>query len=161
MLCMLYTTFTTPLGTVFVATNGTHITHMRFKGQRYFESLPQGWKKGEHKLFAKAKKQVLEYFTGSRKKFDLPLAPMGTEFQKGVWGIVQNIPYGERKTYADVAKKTGNIKAVRAVGTAIGRNPLCVVVPCHRVVSSSGALSGYAGGLKRKQRMLALEESVQ
>jgi len=158
---MLYTTFTTPLGTVFVATNGTHITDMRFKGQRYFASIPKEWKRGEHKLFAKAKKQVLEYFAGRRTAFDLPLAPKGTEFQKGVWGIVQNIPYGEIKTYADVAEKTGNKKAVRAVGTAIGRNPLCVVVPCHRVVSSSGTLAGYAGGLVRKKRMLALEGSVQ
>ena len=158
---MLYTTFTTPLGTVFVATDGTCITDMRFKGQRYFEAVPKGWKKGDHKLFPKAKKQVLEYFAGRRKKFDLPLAPVGTEFQKGVWGIVQKIPYGELATYADVARKTGNKKAVRAVGTAIGRNPLCVVVPCHRVVSSSGTLAGYAGGLKRKQHMLALEGSVQ
>lgn len=158
---MLYNYFETPLGVVYVATNGTHITHMRFKGQRYFEAVPKGWKKGDHKLFDEVKKQVLEYFAGRRKTFELPLAPQGTEFQKGVWGIVQNIPYGELKTYADVAKKTGNVKAVRAVGTAIGRNPLCVVVPCHRVVSSSGTLAGYAGGLKRKQHMLALEGSVQ
>lgn len=158
---MLYDTFATPLGAVVVATDGTHITHMRFKGQRYFESVPRDWKRGEHKIFKKAKKQVAEYFAGRRKIFDLPLAPQGTEFQKGVWGIVQNIPYGELKTYADVAAKTGNKKAVRAVGTAIGRNPLCVVVPCHRVVSSKGTLAGYAGGLARKKRMLALEGCMQ
>jgi len=133
---------------------------MRFKGQRYFASVPKDWKKSEHPLLAKAKKQIEEYFAGRRKVFNLPLAAHGTEFQKGVWGIVQNIPYGELATYAAIAEKTGNKKAVRAVGTAIGRNPLCLVVPCHRVVSSSGALAGYAGGLVRKQHMLALEGGV-
>ena len=101
--------------------------------------------------------QLREYFDGRRQVFDLPCAPQGTPFQQQVWAALQQIPYGETKTYQEIATAIGNPKASRAVGAANGRNPIWIVVPCHRVVGAHGALTGYAGGLEMKQALLALE----
>jgi methylated-DNA-[protein]-cysteine S-methyltransferase len=103
------------------------------------------------------KKQLDEYFKGKRKKFDLPLEPVGTEYQKKVWNVLSEIPYGKTVTYKEVARMAGNEKASRAVGLANNRNPIPVIVPCHRVIGSNGKLVGYAGGLDKKQRLLELE----
>lgn len=101
--------------------------------------------------------QLDEYFKGKRKVFDLKLSPEGTEFQKRVWEELENIPFGETLSYKDIASRIGNIKAVRAVGNANGKNPISIVVPCHRVIGSSGDLTGYAGGLDRKAWLLKHE----
>jgi methylated-DNA-[protein]-cysteine S-methyltransferase len=101
--------------------------------------------------------QLREYFEGARESFDLPLALRGTEFQRAVWDALLGIPYGHTSTYGAVAKRLGRPAASRAVGASIGRNPVAVVVPCHRVLGSGGALTGYAGGLDRKRGLLALE----
>ena len=98
-----------------------------------------------------------EYFAGERKRFDLPLKPSGTEFQLRVLEELQRIPYGETASYADVARRIGKPKALRAVGAANGRNPLPIVIPCHRVIGSSGDLTGFGGGLATKQALLRLE----
>ncbi|PWA13155.1 cysteine methyltransferase [Pueribacillus theae] len=103
--------------------------------------------------------QLEEYFDGKRKSFDVPLDLKGTLFQESVWKALQNIPYGETVSYADVADKIGNPKAVRAVGAANGANPVMIVVPCHRVVAKSGQLTGFRGGLEMKKALLALEKS--
>ncbi|WP_263731490.1 methylated-DNA--[protein]-cysteine S-methyltransferase [Cellulomonas sp. SG140] len=103
--------------------------------------------------------QLEQYFAGTRRSLDVPRSPVGTAFQRQVWDALARIPYGETRTYAEVARELGRPTAVRAVGAAIGRNPLCVVVPCHRVVGTGGALTGYAGGLVRKQRLLDLENA--
>lgn len=104
--------------------------------------------------------QLDEYFRGRRKQFELPLAPQGTSFQKRVWRELIGISYGETISYKDLAKKIQNESASRAVGSANGKNPLCIVVPCHRVVASDGSLGGYSGGLDIKKRLLEIEESV-
>ncbi|MCB1845155.1 MAG: methylated-DNA--[protein]-cysteine S-methyltransferase [Halioglobus sp.] len=107
--------------------------------------------------FAAARRQLLGYFAGSRKSFDLRLAPTGTEFQLAVLKELQAIPYGTTASYADIARRIGRPKAVRAVGAANGRNPLPVIIPCHRVIGSSGQLTGFGGGLPTKEALLRLE----
>lgn len=101
--------------------------------------------------------QLTEYFAGERTEFTVPLAPRGTEFQQRVWAALRTIPYGETWTYLQLAEHLGNAAAIRAVAAANGRNPIGIIVPCHRVVGSDGSLTGYAGGLERKQFLLDLE----
>ncbi|MFT2008463.1 methylated-DNA--[protein]-cysteine S-methyltransferase [Pontibacter sp. 13R65] len=101
--------------------------------------------------------QLVQYFNGERQQFDLPLAPAGTAFQQQVWQHLQTIPYGKTASYLQVARATSGEKAIRAVGAANGKNPLCIVVPCHRVIGSDGSLTGYAGGLWRKEWLLRHE----
>lgn len=102
--------------------------------------------------------QLAEYFAGDRRDFDLALAPSGTPFQRRVWSALEEIPYGQTRSYRDIAERIGSPKAVRAVGLANGRNPISVVVPCHRVVGANGSLTGYGGGLANKQLLLDLEQ---
>ena len=110
-----------------------------------------------HHLLIEGERQLTEYFSGARKEFDLPLAPHGSEFQKKVWQALREIPFGETRSYLELAKAVGSVKAVRAVGAANGKNPLSIVVPCHRVIGANGSLTGFAGGLEAKARLLALE----
>lgn len=107
-----------------------------------------------------AERQLQEYFQGKRQQFDLPLEFNGTEFQKQVWQALLQIPYGETRSYLDIATAIGNKKAVRAVGTANGRNPISIIAPCHRVIGASGALTGFAGGLEAKALLLSLEQKA-
>jgi methylated-DNA-[protein]-cysteine S-methyltransferase len=104
--------------------------------------------------------QLEQYFAGTRTEFTLPLAPRGTPFQRRVWDVLTTIPYGETRSYAQVAAAVGNPSAVRAVGLANGRNPISIVVPCHRVIGSDGSLTGYGGGLARKRFLLDLERAT-
>ncbi|HEY6000270.1 MAG TPA: methylated-DNA--[protein]-cysteine S-methyltransferase [bacterium] len=106
---------------------------------------------------ARARRELAAYFAGTRTAFDLPLAPAGTPFQRRVWEALRRIPYGATATYGEIAHAAGSPRAVRAVGSACARNPLAIVVPCHRVVGADGTLTGYAGGLARKRALLALE----
>lgn len=110
-----------------------------------------------HPVLLEVEVQLNEYFAGTRTSFSLELDPVGTDFQKAVWNILSTIPYGETRTYMGIAKQLGNAKAVRAVGAANGRNPISIVVPCHRVIGSSGELTGFAGGLEAKAALLSLE----
>lgn len=110
-----------------------------------------------HPVLLEAEKQLQEYFDGQRNQFDLPLNPIGTDFQKEVWRVLASIPYGSTLSYADIARKLGNLKAVRAVGAANGRNPLSIIVPCHRVIGTDGKLTGFAGGLEAKAWLLSRE----
>jgi len=105
-------------------------------------------------------KQLQEYFDGKRKEFDLKIAPKGTEFQQRVWQELLNIPYGSTRTYLEQTKKLGDVKAIRAVASANGKNPLWIVVPCHRVIGSDGSLTGYAGGVWRKKWLLEHESGT-
>jgi methylated-DNA-[protein]-cysteine S-methyltransferase len=107
--------------------------------------------------FDQVREELAEYFDSRRKEFTFVIAPVGTMFQKRVWGLLAKIPYGETQTYAHLSKELGNERAIRAVGLANGRNPISIVIPCHRVVGSDGSLSGYAGGLERKEMLLHLE----
>lgn len=111
----------------------------------------------ETPLLKETEKQLLEYLEGKRKTFDVPLNPKGTKFMKEVWTALQEIPYGEVRTYGQIAQKVGNPKAARAVGMANHRNPIPIIIPCHRVIGSNGKLIGYALGMDRKEVLLKLE----
>lgn len=108
-------------------------------------------------LLWRAMKQLDEYFASSRRQFDLPLHPAGTDFQRRVWSALLEIPYGETRSYKDIAQRVGNLKAIRAVAQAIGANGLSILIPCHRVVGSDGSLTGFAGGLEVKKILLEIE----
>lgn len=111
----------------------------------------------DHPLLRETARQLGEYFAGERRTFDLPLDFHGTDFQKQVWRALLAIPFGETRSYADIARSVGRPAAVRAVGAANGRNPISIVAPCHRVIGSNGALTGFAGGIEAKRHLLALE----
>ncbi len=113
----------------------------------------------EDGAFGEVRRQFAEYFAGERTEFDLPLAPVGDEFQLRVWDLLRKIPYGETRSYGDLARELGDVALAQAVGAANGRNPLMVVVPCHRVVGADGSLVGYAGGLARKRTLIDLEQA--
>src|SRR5690606_197001 len=118
--------------------------------------LPKGWRRDDE-AFAEARSQLEAYFAGELREFDLPLAPEGTPFQKAAWAAVCEIPYGETRTYGEQAARLRQPNASRAVGAANGRNPLGIVIPCHRVIGASGKLTGYYGGLRIKETLLELE----
>lgn len=111
----------------------------------------------DHPVLLETERQLNEYFEGKRNTFSLELDPIGTDFQKEVWSALLTIPYGETRSYTQIANQLGNPKAVRAVGAANGRNPISIIVPCHRVIGASGALTGFAGGLEAKACLLSLE----
>jgi methylated-DNA-[protein]-cysteine S-methyltransferase len=112
-----------------------------------------------HPVLVDTERQLGEYFAGTRKAFSVPLDMRGTSFQKNVWKALLAIPFGETRSYGQLAKQLGNSKAMRAVGAANGRNPISIIVPCHRVIGSSGKLTGFAGGLPTKEHLLSLEEA--
>ena len=111
----------------------------------------------DHSILNETEKQLIEYFAGQRTQFNLPLEFQGTAFQKSVWSALLNIPFGETRTYKEIAESIGNVKAVRAVGAANGKNPISIIAPCHRVIGANGKLVGFAGGLENKQILLKLE----
>jgi methylated-DNA-[protein]-cysteine S-methyltransferase len=119
-----------------------------------------GVREDELEIFVQAMREVEEFARGERREFEVETVATGTAFQQRVWREIAGIPYGETVTYGEIAKRMGASSAVRAVGTAVGRNPLSLIVPCHRVVGSAGAMTGYAGGLDRKRRLLALEQEA-
>jgi methylated-DNA-[protein]-cysteine S-methyltransferase len=120
--------------------------------------LDHGAADKKHAVLADAERQLKEYFAGTRNRFDLPLDFTGTPFQKKVWQALCRIPFGETRSYADIAKEVGSPKAVRAVGSANGKNPISIVAPCHRVIGKNGKLTGFAGGLEVKAFLLRLEK---
>ncbi len=124
------------------------------------KEIYEKYQEKDTELLLKAKKELEEYFAGKRKKFDLPLNQEGTNFQKKVWKALENIPYGETRTYKEVAKMIGNEKASRAVGMANNKNNIPIIIPCHRVIGSNGKLVGYALGLDMKKYLLDLESAV-
>jgi methylated-DNA-[protein]-cysteine S-methyltransferase len=150
-----------PLGEMIAPASDRGIAGDWFEGQKH---LPDhgGWTAdAHHPLLVQATQQLEEYFAGRRTSFDLPLDLQGgTAFQQSVWQALLAIPHGGRTTYATLSREIGSPAAVRAVGAAVGRNPLSIVVPCHRVLGSGGALTGYAGGLERKTALLKLEGAI-
>lgn len=151
---MTYFTYQTALGFLTICEEEGAITAISTS------FLPKEGEEVETALTQKAYLQLTEYMSGKRKSFDLPLAPKGTDFQKQVWKALCEIPYGETRSYKQIAEKIGNPKAVRAVGMANNRNPLIVVVPCHRVIGSNGNMVGYAAGVDKKEFLLRMEGSL-
>lgn len=149
----------TRLGALLLADRGDGLAGLWFLGQRHFPPDADSWSREKTDGIQSAEDQLSDYFAGRRQQFDLPLAPVGTPFQQAVWRRLREIPFGQRQSYGQIAASLGRPDAGRAVGAAVGRNPWSIVVPCHRVVGSSGQLTGYAGGLKRKQQLLDLEQT--
>ncbi len=155
-----YDTFASPVGPITIATDDTSLTALHLEGDRYFTAIPFGWERdADHPVLLQAKAELAEYFAGKRTAFTVPVASAGTDFQQQVWAALSRIPAGQTTTYADIARVIGRPRAVRAVGTAVGRNPVCIIVPCHRVLASNGTLGGYVAGLERKQQLLKIEVS--
>jgi len=154
--------FETPLGPMLALAEDGALTGLDFTDAKYVRAIEPGWREDPASpLLLECARQVREYFAGRRRAFELPLAPRGTGFQRRVWTQIARIGYGETLTYAELAKRSGAEGSARAAGAATGRNPLAIVVPCHRVVGSRGSLTGYAGGVERKARLLALEGAAE
>ena len=157
-----YAKISSPLGPLYATLHDEGLGGLYFDGGRHAPPISADWREdaGAQPLRALST-QLQEYLDGRRRAFDLPLAPRGTPFQVRVWSEIARIPFGETITYTELAKRVGSIDAMRAVGAATGRNPHSIIVPCHRVIGSDGTLTGYAGGLDRKRRLLELEGVLQ
>ena len=153
---MYYCYLKTPIGDLLLAGEDEALSLVAFPEGSMRRDPEPDWIYNEKK-FADARQQLTEYFAGERKEFDLPLSLAGTEFQLRVLDELQRIPYGETTSYGDIAARIGKPKAMRAVGAANGRNPIPIIVPCHRVIGRSGDLTGFGGGLDAKQALLQLE----
>ena len=152
----IFTILDSPIGPLSVAKNERgEVTEIHFAAK-----MKNDWRRDDS-AFDDVATQLREYFAGKRRAFDLPLAPSGTPFQLSVWNELRAIPYGRTKSYLDIANAIGKPAACRAVGAANGANPLPIVVPCHRVIGSNGALTGFGGGIDVKRRLLALESGTQ
>lgn len=156
---MIYEQFDTPVGVLTVAADGDAMCHIEFANNRH-PAARGGWVPGSNAVLDEARRQLLEYFDGGRRDFDLPLSPRGTAFQLRVWQTLATIPFGQTWSYQQLAKACGNAKAMRAVGAANGRNPLPIVVPCHRVIGADGSLTGFGGGIETKAALLRLEGAL-
>lgn len=147
----------TPVGPLTLMSDGAALTRCAFEKPRHrFAEAPRG----EDAIIAAARRELDAYFAGKLRAFGLPLAPQGTPFQQRVWAALLNIPYGVTRSYAQQAAAIGSPKASRAVGLANGRNPIAIIIPCHRVIGANGSLTGYGGGMARKRLLLDLEQSA-
>ena len=144
--------FDSPLGTIKVRGDVAGVQEVRFE-----ECLPEQKNTTVPNTLVPCVEQLQQFFAGERHAFDLNLNPQGTDFQRLIWALLRDLPFGSTISYLKLARQHGNTKAVRAVAAAIGKNPILVVIPCHRVIGSDGTLVGYAGGMERKEKLLQLE----
>jgi methylated-DNA-[protein]-cysteine S-methyltransferase len=149
---MIYTTFESPVGELLLAGDGETLSRLSFPGA----GIDPRWRHVDG-AFPDAREQLSEYFAGERRTFDVPLELHGTEWERRVWDALRGIPFGETRSYGEIARQVCTIRAVRAVGRANGRNPVAIIVPCHRVIGADGSLTGFGGGLERKRALLDLE----
>ena len=154
---MRHTECPSPVGPLLLASDGDGLCLIEFQDPRHPFKRSGEWQPGEDAVLRETRRQLDDYFDGKRRVFDLPLAPRGTAFQQQVWMALRDIPYGETISYAQLAQRLGTPTATRAVGAANGRNPLPIVVPCHRVIGADGSLTGFGGGLPTKRFLLQLE----
>ena len=157
---MHYTHIETPIGPLLLAGDEAGLQLIQFSQPRYPVAPAATWIAGENAPLRAARAQLLQYFTGERREFDLPLTLQGTSFQKQVWRTLVQIPYGSTFSYRDLATRIGRPTAMRAVGAANGRNPLPIVLPCHRVIGANGSLTGFGGGLPAKRWLLQHEGAL-
>ena len=155
-----YTHMDSPVGPLLLAADNDGLLLIEFGTPRHPVARGNDWLEGSNGVLEQTRVQLTEYFEGTRRDFDLPLSPRGTAFQRDVWHALQAIPYGETISYAELARRLGKPSAMRAVGAANGRNPLPIVVPCHRVIGADGSLTGFGGGLPTKQYLLTLEGAL-
>jgi len=158
--CTAQTTITTPLGQMLLARTARGLAGVWFEGQKHHPEPLAAPQRPDDELLRRAGDQLQAYFAGENSRFDLPLDLHGTPFQRGVWQALLAIPRGSTRSYGEIAKALASASAVRAVGGAVGRNPVSVIVPCHRVVGGDGSLTGYAGGVDRKRALLRLESAL-
>lgn len=151
-----YMNIKTPIGPLMLVSHGKALTGL-YSEKGLFKAPRGAVKDDKNPVLQKAAKELHEYFKGARKRFTVPLAPVGTTFQLRVWKALSTIPYGKTWSYKDLAKAIGKPQASRAVGHANGKNPLCIIIPCHRVIAADGGLGGYTGGLGLKAHLLNLE----
>jgi len=155
-----YSITESPLGELMLVSDGSALTGLYFVGCDHLPATRGSWTlKVQHPVLKKAVTQLQEYFAGKRESFSLPLNLSGTAFQKRVWAEIARIPYGNTISYSHLAQRAAAPQAIRAAGTTTGRNPVSIIVPCHRVVGKNGSLCGFAGGLERKRQLLNLESS--
>lgn len=154
---MNYAYLDTPIGTLLITGEDVAVHRITFPQSGRAAKPEPEWQESPRGPVGEAMRQLREYFAGKRAEFDLPFALAGTAFQRSVWRQLQQIPYGETISYGELARRVGNPKASRAVGSANGANPLPILIPCHRVIASDGTLGGFGGGLPTKQTLLALE----
>ena len=155
---MRYCYLDSPVGPLLLAADDAALHHIGFPKNDTPQKPHPGWTESSPRgVLAETAKQLREYFTGRRRDLDLPLAPEGTPFQRSVWRCLEQIPYGETISYAELARRVGNPKAARAVGSANGKNRIPIVIPCHRVIAADGSLGGFGGGLPTKTKLLDLE----
>jgi methylated-DNA-[protein]-cysteine S-methyltransferase len=146
---------TTPIGRLHIVVSDKALLHIYFPSDTWTEEYIR---RPLHPLLVRTKKELKEYFAGKRKKFTVPIEVSGTPFQQKAWMVLRSIPYGETVSYSEQAKRLRKATAARAVGSANGKNPIPIIVPCHRAVAKGGGLGGYAGGLSIKRKLLALEQ---
>ncbi|MDH0301844.1 MULTISPECIES: methylated-DNA--[protein]-cysteine S-methyltransferase [unclassified Pseudomonas] len=153
-----FTLMQSPVGTLTLVVRGERLAAVLWESERENRvRLGELHRDDRHAVLRDTARQLGEYFAGQRRRFDLDLDFAGTAFQRQVWAALLTIPFGETRSYSDIARQIGNPDAVRAVGAANGRNPISIIAPCHRVIGASGSLTGFAGGLPAKQFLLALE----
>ena len=156
-----YDYYQSPRGRILLVGDDQALTGVYFAGQKYHPRIDKKWKRADkHKPLCQAKRELSDYFGGKRTRFTVKLAPQGTPFQRAVWNAIADVPFGQTIAYAELADRAGYPGSARAAGAATGRNPLGIIVPCHRIVGSNGSLTGYAGGLGKKRALLALEGCV-
>lgn len=153
--------YNSEIGNIIIVSDGENLTGLWFEGQKHFLNLFEEQEE-ELEIFTKTKKWLDIYFSGKKPKFSIPVLFSGTEFRVKVWNILKEIPYGEVITYGDIAKRLAEEKGIKkmsaqAVGAAVGHNPISIIVPCHRVIGNNNNLTGYAGGLDKKKRLLEIE----
>lgn len=154
-----YSILNTSLGDLLLAANSSELTGIYFSDCKHVPAAKREWKHDPgHPILKRAGKELQAFLKGGKESFSVPLRFKGTDFQERVWREIARIPFGETITYTELAKRAGAPQAVRAAGAATGRNPLSIVVPCHRVVGKNGKLTGFAGGLNRKRHLLELEK---
>lgn len=151
---------TTPIGPLYLIASAKGLKGIYWSKQEIKLVASLDNSRQEEKILDDASRQLAEYFAGTRKSFNVPFDLEGTPFQIKVWNALSKIPYGQTAAYQDIARNINNSKAVRAVGSANGKNPLCIMIPCHRVITSAGTIGGYAGGINVKRQLLALEGKV-
>ena len=156
-----YTEMQSPVGDLTIVSDNENLCAIYWKGQEPDKKkFPQLEKNDGDRILKKTVKQLTRYFTGRRVEFDMPLRLEGTDFQKQVWSLLPSVKYGQTASYGDIAKMINRPRAVRAVGSAISKNPISIIIPCHRVIGSNGQLTGFAGGLDTKEYLLNLENQA-
>lgn len=156
-----YAIYESPQGQMLLVADDAGLNGVYFRGQKYYPQVASPLRRDAgHATLRQARRELTEYFAGERTRFEVALAPAGTPFQRALWQAISTVAYGQTITYAELARRAGCARSARAAGAATGRNPISVIVPCHRIVGSDGSLTGYAGGLAIKRALLALEATA-